>query len=106
LRQVKQNEGVAKRVCHDGQPANRDVEGLGHHLAAGRPDLGGCLVGGSDKPVWFITLPGCEDGGPWWRGGREASSKDTAMNQSTPSCGERPTQAATASPLRFKGSPI
>ncbi len=35
-----------------------------------------------------------------------ASLPTTAMNRSAPSCGERAAQAATASPLRFKGSPI
>ena len=59
--QVEQDEDVAERVCHDGHPADRDVEGLGHYPPAGCPDRGGWPVGGGDKPVRFITLLGCED---------------------------------------------
>jgi hypothetical protein len=59
--QVDQDQGVAERVCHDRQPADRDVERLGQYPAAGRPDRGGCLVSGGDKPVWFVTLPGGQD---------------------------------------------
>jgi hypothetical protein len=61
LGQVKQDEDVAERVCHDGHPADREVEGPGHYPPARRPDRVGCLVGGGDKPVRFVALPGCED---------------------------------------------
>src|SRR5215469_3331462 len=59
--QVEQDEDVAERVCHDGHPADRDVEGLGHYPAAGCPDRGSCLVRGGDEPVRFITLLGCQN---------------------------------------------
>jgi hypothetical protein len=54
--QVEQDEDVAERVCDDGHPADRDVEGLGHYPPAGCPDRGGCRggwcdVGGRFRPV-------------------------------------------------------
>jgi hypothetical protein len=34
---------------------------FGHYPPAGCLDRVGCLVGGGDKPVRFITLLGCQD---------------------------------------------
>ena len=40
LGQVEQHQKVVKRVCHDSDLANGNVEGLGHHSATGGLDSG------------------------------------------------------------------
>jgi len=44
LGQVKQDQDVAERVCHDGNPADGNVEGFGHYPPTGGPDSGSCAI--------------------------------------------------------------
>jgi hypothetical protein len=54
---IKDDELVAERVFHDGEPADRDVDGLHQHLpAACTKNLGGLICRG-DLPVRLVGLP-------------------------------------------------